>query len=77
VVSRELGCPAVVGCGEGMLAAVADRTVTVDGTAGEILDGIVPVRTPEPSEIPALARLAAWAKEHPDAVAGDHPLVSL
>jgi len=77
VVSRELGCPAVVGCGEGMLAAVEGRTVTVDGTAGEILDGIVPVRTPEPSEVPALARLVAWAKEHPDAVAADHPLVAL
>ena len=77
VVSRELGCPAVVGCGEGMLAAVEGRTVTVDGTAGEILDGIVPVRTPEPSEVPSLARLVAWAKEHPDAVAADHPLVAL
>ncbi len=77
VVSRELGCPAVVGCGEGMLAAVEGRTVTVDGTAGEILDGIVPVRTPEPSEVPALARLVAWAKEHPDAVSADHPLVAL
>jgi len=77
LVSRELGCPAVVGCGEGMLAAVEGRTVTVDGTAGEILDGIVPVRTPEPSEVPAPARLVAWTKEHPDAVAADHPLVAL
>ena len=34
VVSRELGGPAVVGCGEGMLAAVEGRTITVDGTAG-------------------------------------------
>jgi hypothetical protein len=43
----------------------------VDGTTGEVLDGILPVRAPDPSEIPALARLLAWAKEH------DHPLGEL
>jgi pyruvate, orthophosphate dikinase len=71
VVSRELGRPAVVGCGEGLLAAVEGRTITVDGTTGEVLDGILPVRVPDPSEIPALARLLAWAKEY------DHPLGEL
>jgi hypothetical protein len=61
----------------GHAAAVEGRTVTVDGTTGEILEGIVPVRAPEPSENPALAQLVAWAREHQDAVGEDHPLSDL
>jgi len=77
VVSRELGRPAVVGCGEGLTAAVEGLLITVDGGRGEVFDGILPVRTPDPSEIPALTLLAAWAKEHPDAVPKGHPLGEL
>lgn len=70
VVSRELGRPAVVGCGEGTVAKLEGREVTVDGDAGEILAGIVPVRVPTPDELPHLARLRSWAREH----APGHPL---
>ena len=76
VVSRELGCPAVVGCGEGMLAAVEGRTVTVDGTAGEILDGIVPSARRSRRRSRRWRGSLAWAKEHPTPSPGP-PLVEL
>src|SRR5258708_39960240 len=38
VVSRELGLPAVVGCGAGVAAALDGRSVTVYGGAGEVYD---------------------------------------
>jgi phosphohistidine swiveling domain-containing protein len=43
VVSRELGRPAVVGCGCGVTEALAGKLVTVDGNAGEVRDGILPL----------------------------------
>jgi pyruvate,orthophosphate dikinase len=39
VVSRELGRPAVVGCGAGVASALEGLTVTVDGTEGEVRKG--------------------------------------
>lgn len=41
LVAREAGLPCVVGCGEGVVAALDGRTVTVDGTRGVVLDGDV------------------------------------
>jgi pyruvate,orthophosphate dikinase len=40
VVSRELGVPCVVGIGEGKLAALSGRSVTLDATAGKVLEGV-------------------------------------
>ena len=74
VVGRELGLPCVVGCGEGTLLGLEDRDVTVDGTTGEVLDGRLPVVAPAPEDVPGLARLVAWAREHPDALPADHRL---
>jgi pyruvate,orthophosphate dikinase len=43
VVSRELGTPCVVGCGQGTLTPLAGQVVTVDGATGEILEGALPL----------------------------------
>ena len=39
IVARELGIPAVVGCGIGLTALVEGRVITVDGDAGEVRAG--------------------------------------
>ncbi len=41
VVSRELHRPSVVGCGNGIAAALAGKQITIDGTEGEVRDGIL------------------------------------
>ncbi|MDD9992815.1 MAG: pyruvate, phosphate dikinase [Rhodospirillales bacterium] len=62
VVSRSLGVPCVVGCGEGVGAALAGREVTVDGKAGQVFDGVLPVSIPAETDDPYLRRIAAWAR---------------
>jgi pyruvate, orthophosphate dikinase len=49
VVSRELHRPSIVGCGAGIVAALVGRQITIDGTQGEVREGILP--------------LTAWAEE--------------
>jgi pyruvate,orthophosphate dikinase len=61
VVSRALGVPCVVGCGSGTLAGLAGRIVTVDGGAGRIYTGALPVIAPDENNEPSLGELAAWA----------------
>ena len=63
VVSRQLGVACVVGCGDASLASLAGRVVTVDGGAGRIYAGAVPVQHPDEEADPALTRLAEWARE--------------
>lgn len=77
VVSRELGRPAVVGCGEGAIGAMAGRQVTVDGAAGRVYDGALPLVVPGLADVPELGRLAAWAVDHPDALEPEHPLLEV
>ena len=62
VVSRSLGVPCVVGCGEGVGAALADREVTVDGKAGQVFGGALPVSAPAETDDPYLRQIAAWAR---------------
>ena len=62
VVSRSLGVPCVVGCGEGVSAALAGRTVTVDGKAGQVFNGALPVSVPSETDDPYLCQIAAWAR---------------
>ena len=62
VVSRSLGVPCVVGCGAGVGAALAGRKVTVDGKAGRVFDGALPVTVPEETDDPHLCRIADWAR---------------
>ncbi|MDX6231841.1 MAG: pyruvate, orthophosphate dikinase [Nocardioidaceae bacterium] len=63
VVSRELGTPCVVGCGQGTTETIKDRVVTVDGTSGEIFDGELPLVTADGPEKEAAATLKRWAED--------------
>ncbi|MBI4693197.1 MAG: pyruvate, phosphate dikinase [Gammaproteobacteria bacterium] len=63
VVSRALGVPCVVGCGSGQVSALAGREVTVDGGAGKIYAGLLPVYAPDEDVDPRLHALAAWAEK--------------
>ncbi|MBJ7340442.1 pyruvate, phosphate dikinase [Mycolicibacterium sp.] len=62
IVARELGIPAVVGCGVGVTDVLRGRTVTVDGDAGEVRDGessaSVPAHSPELLRFAELVRHA-------------------
>jgi pyruvate,orthophosphate dikinase len=62
VVSRELGLPAVVGCGAGVAAALDGRSITVDGGAGEIYDGVLDLTAWSERDSPDLIELAAIAR---------------
>ena len=62
VVSRSLGVPCVVGCGAGARDALAGREVTVDGKAGQVFGGALPVSAPAETDDPYLRQIAAWAR---------------
>ena len=62
VVSRSLGVPCVVGCGEGVAAALEGRQVTVEGKAGRVFDGALPVTSPSERDDPLLGEVMAWAR---------------
>lgn len=71
VVCRGLGRPAVVGCGQGTVTALAGREVTVDGDTGTVFAGSLPLSRAETDDDPWLRRLAQWAAERsPVEVAG-------
>ncbi|QLY30203.1 pyruvate, phosphate dikinase [Nocardia huaxiensis] len=61
LVSRELGRPCVVGCGPGVVEALAGATVTVDGGAGLVLAGEVTAKPVEEAVLADVRRLAHWA----------------
>ncbi|MGQ0845624.1 MAG: pyruvate, phosphate dikinase [Sporichthyaceae bacterium] len=64
LVSRELGVACVVGCGEGVVAALAGRTVTVDGATGEIFDGALLFEPVDLANDPYLSQLRTWCADH-------------
>lgn len=76
VVSRELGRVAVVGCGQGVAAALAGKQITVDGYEGEVREGNLTATawseddTPELRELAGVARLISPLRAH---ATGDHP----
>lgn len=61
VISREIGRPTVVGCGPGATKALAGKLLTVDGTAGEVRDGILRLEAWSQENSPDLAQLAEIA----------------
>jgi pyruvate,orthophosphate dikinase len=72
LVCRELGVPCVVGCGDGLVTALAGRTVTVDGGTGEIFDGALLAEPADLARDPHLRQLRTWCQEiggHPDLLA--------
>jgi pyruvate,orthophosphate dikinase len=77
VVSRELGKPSIVGCGEGALQGLIGRVITLDGDTGKIYAGELTAVRPSLDEQPGLAQLARWVGEHPDALDSSHPLSKL
>lgn len=62
VVSRALGLPCVTGCGDGSLTPLAGQHVTVDGAAGRILEGALPVDAPDETALSGLVRISAIAE---------------
>jgi pyruvate,orthophosphate dikinase len=63
VVSRALGRPCVVDCGEGALSGLAGRQVTVDGSLGEVFEGVLATERTAEADNPYLSRLLKWAVE--------------
>ncbi|MEJ2867741.1 pyruvate, phosphate dikinase [Actinomycetospora sp. OC33-EN08] len=63
VVGRALDVPCVVGCGAGVVASLAGRTVTVDATSGRIYDGEIAVTAADECADDDLVELTAWADE--------------
>lgn len=61
VVSRALGRPCVVGCGDGVMS-LAGKLLTVDG-AGQVWAGVLPLKVPSADSNPHLSQLLAWARE--------------
>jgi pyruvate,orthophosphate dikinase len=62
VVSREIGRPAVVGCGAGVAAALDGRLITVDGGAGEVFEGALELTAWSERDSPDLVELAVIAR---------------
>lgn len=76
VVSREIGRPTVVGCGAGVAEAVNGKLITVDGTEGEVREGILELTASSDSDTPDLHELADIARRISPLRAhasGDHP----
>ena len=76
VVSRELGRPAVVGCGTGITDALSGKLITIDGTEGEVREGVLELQAWSEHDSPYLRELADIARQlsplraHRD---GDYP----
>lgn len=62
VVSRELGRVAVVGCGRGVAASLAGKSITVDGGEGEVREGTLSLSAWSESDTPELRELADIAR---------------
>ena len=80
VVTRALGRPSVVGVGDGVAERLAGRVITVDGRAGKVYDGRVPLIATSVDDHPSLRVLSAWATERcPITVVHEHagPVVDL
>ena len=63
VVSRSLGRPCVVGCGDGSLTALKGRVVTVCGQTGRIHEGALPVVKPGEANDFRIAQFMQWKRD--------------
>ena len=76
VVSRELQRPSVVGCGAGVVEAIVGKQVTVDGTHGEVREGILQLTAWSEDDSPDLVELGNIARQRSPLsahAAGDYP----
>lgn len=62
VVCRALGVPCVVGCGKDSLKELATGVVTVDGQAGKVFAGALPVHKTHERDDASLRQLLEWAQ---------------
>jgi pyruvate,orthophosphate dikinase len=79
VVSRELGRPAVVGCGAGVAAALDGKVVTVDGGTGDVFEGVLELMAWSEDDHPDLLELTAIARRRIGLsdVVSDSPLIAM
>ena len=63
VVTRALGRPSVVGVGDGVAESMAGQLLTIDGGAGKVYAGRLPLIATEVDDHPALRPLSGWASE--------------
>jgi pyruvate,orthophosphate dikinase len=78
VVSRELHRPAIVGCGDGLAQSLAGKQITIDGTEGEVREGILQLTAWSEADSPDLATLGEIAFAHSPLRAhrdGAHPVL--
>jgi pyruvate,orthophosphate dikinase len=61
VVSRDLGLPAVVGCGRGVTNKLLGQIITVDANEGKVYKGRLECRLLSQNDIPALRQLEEYA----------------
>lgn len=75
VVSRELGRPSVVGCGDGVADTLAGRLITVDGAEGEVREGILELTAwseEDSADLAELTRIALTVSPLRAHATGDH-----
>jgi pyruvate,orthophosphate dikinase len=78
IVSRELGRPSVVGCGAGITDTLAGKLITVDGTEGEVREGILELTAwseDDSSDLAELTRIALVVSPLRAHTTGDYPEV--
>lgn len=75
VVSREIGVPCVVGCGEDSLMELDQRTVTLDAVNGVVYADALPIHTADSRENTDLELLTLWARQQ--AGGGESSLIEL
>lgn len=63
VVCREMGVPCVVGCGADVVTTLAGRTVTVDGSTGNVYDGALRMAKTSTKDDPDLEVLTSLAQQ--------------
>jgi pyruvate,orthophosphate dikinase len=63
VVSREIGVPCVVGCGEASLRGLDQRTVTLDAVNGVVYADALPIHAADSREHADLELLTLWARQ--------------
>jgi len=79
IVSREIGRPTVVGCGAGVAETLNGRLITIDGSEGEVREGVLELTAWSESESPDLAELTELARLHSPLrahVAGEYPTLA-
>lgn len=79
VVSREIGRPAVVGCGLGVAETLNGRLITIDGSEGEVREGVLELTAWSESDSADLAELAELARRHSPLrahAAGEYPTLA-